>query len=212
VFVFLVGDFSSPYTTWSSGRTQFVAMQLETFAPGELDQESKEAVELAIVTRPDSLPRLSDVAPWAAYAATRQFVPELRERVTNESASLAEFSLLHGFSSRFAAALYPQSVFGRGVGALRQQTVNALDPSWRKIGASWFPLGTKPYAAVRYEDGMTAPLPEGVSLDAAVSLVGARMAEEWLHATRIGRTTDEPGQIMRQGRVPTLSAWALLEP
>jgi len=212
VFVYLVGDFSNPYTTWNHGRTQFVAIQLETFVPAEWDAESKEAIDLAIVSRPDSLARLADVAPWAAYAATRQFVPELRERVGNESASLAEVALLNGFSSRFAAALYPQSVFGRGVGPLRQQTANALEPAWRRIGASWFPLGTKPYSAVRYEEAMTSPLPEGTSLDAAVSLVGAHVAEEWLRATRIGRTADEPGQITRQGRVPTLSAWALLQP
>jgi hypothetical protein len=214
VFVFLVGDFSAPYTTWHSGRRQVVAVQLESLVPlpSDLPGDAREAIELALVMRPDTLSGLADAAPWAAYAATRQFVPELRERTTAESASLAEYALLHGLSARFAAALYPQSVFGRGVGALRAQTVRALEPEWRTIAAGWFPHGTKPYSAARHEDDIDDRLPDGITLDQALTLVGARMAESWLYATRIGRTVDEPRQIGRQGRVPTLSAWGLLKP
>jgi hypothetical protein len=213
VIVFLVGDYANYYTTWVDGKRQVVAVQLETFVPlpTVLPTESRESLNTSVQTRPDTLGTLSDVMPWAAYAAARQFTPELRERIATESASLAEYVLFYGFASRFAAAMYPSSVFGRGVGALRAAPAQVLDRVWLDVGASWFPLGTRPYTAARYESVMTSKLPPETTIDQAMTMVGARLAAEWLAGTRIRREADEASEISRLGRVPTLSAWGLLK-
>lgn len=214
VVVFLVGDYSSYFTTFEDGGTQVVAVQLESFVPlpATLAKSEREALELSIQSRPDSASTLDEVMPWAAYASARQFTPELRERIANESASLAEFVLFHGFASRFAGGLYPESVFGRGVGPVRASTARALDQTWLDVGHTWHVLGTRPFLAARQESVMASKLPEGVTVDQAIAFVGARLAEQWLKATRIGRQTDEPAEISRLGRVPTLNAWDLMLP
>jgi hypothetical protein len=211
VFVFLVGDFSNYTTTWVEGGKQIVAVQLESFVPLDgISADAKSAVDLAVAWRPDSLATLDQVMPWAAYASARQFTPELRERMTAEGASLAEYVLFNGFAARFARGMYPESVFGRGVGAVRAEPGAKLDRAWLDLGPIWYPLGTKPYLAARYEDAMSSKLPAGTTLDQAITVVGARAAEQWLAGTRIRREADEAAEVSRLGRVPTLSAWRIL--
>lgn len=210
-FVFMVGDFSSYTTTWEEGNKQVVAVQLESFVPlTRLSSADQSAMELAATWRPDSLATLDEVMPWAAYAAARQFMPELRERITSEGANFAEYVMFHGFSARFAGAIYPESVFGRGIGAVRAEPGQLLDRAWLDIGPTWYPVGTKPYLAARYEQVLTSKLPQGTTLDQAITVLGARAAQQWLAGTRIRREADEAAEVSRLGRVPTLSAWQLL--
>jgi hypothetical protein len=210
-FVFLVGDFSNYTTTWVEGGKQMVAVQLESFVPlDHLPAADRSAIQVAEAWRPDSLAGLDDVMPWAAYAAARQFMPELRERITAESENFAEHVLFNGWSSCFAASLYPESVFGHGLGPVRAEPGLAIDRVWQDIGPTWTGVGTKPYLSARYEDTLTAKLPAGTNLDQAIAVIGARAAEQWLNATRIRRDKDEAAEVSRLGRVPTLSAWQLL--
>ena len=58
---------------------------------------------------------------------------------------------------------------------------------------------------------MENAVPEGATVQEAVEVIGARLTGEWLQATRIGRTKDEAAEISRLGRLPTLSAWGLLQ-
>ena len=170
--------------------------------------ETQSGLELAIASRPDSLARLAEVMPWAAYASERQFTPELRERLTSEGASLADYSR-DGSAARFAGALYPQSVFGRGIGAVRAAPGAALDRKWMEIGTAWIAYGTELYSGVRNRPTLTATLPPGTTFDQAVTVLGARAAQQWLveraSVARPTRRRRSPGW-----RIPTLSAWALL--
>ena len=210
-FVFLVGDFSNYTTCWVEGGRQMVAVQLETFVPlDHLPAADAQAIQVATAWRPDSLAGLDEVMPWAAYASARQFMPELRERITSESENFAEHVLFHGWSSCFAGSLYPESVFGRGLGPVRAEPGALLDRAWQDIGPTWTGVGTKPYLSARYEEGLTAKLPPGTNLDQAIAVIGARAADQWLNATRIRRDKDEAAEVSRLGRVPTLSAWQLL--
>jgi hypothetical protein len=210
-FVFLVGDFSNYTTSWVEGGKQMVAVQLESFVPlGRLRAADATAIQVAQVWRPDSLAGLDNVMPWAAYASARQFMPELRERITAESENFAEHVLFHGWSSCFAGSLYPESVFGRGLGPVRAEPGGLLDHAWQDIGPTWTGVGTKPYLSARYEDQLTSKLPAGTNLDQAIAVIGARAADQWLNATRIRRDKDEAAEVSRLGRVPTLSAWQLL--
>jgi len=210
-FVFLVGDFSNYTTTWVEGNKQMVAVQLESFVPLHgLKAADASAIEVAQAWRPDSLADLDQVMPWAAYAAARQFMPELRERMTAESENFAEYVLFNGWSACFAGSLYPESVFGRGVGPVREGPGRALERSWLNVGPTWAGEGTKPYLSARYEDVLASKLPAGTTLDQAIQVIGAKAADQWLNATRIRRDKDEASEVSRLGRVPTLSAWQLL--
>src|SRR5262249_39121569 len=162
----LVGDFSSYTTTWVEGSKQMVAVQLESFVPlNHLPSADASAIQVAQTWRPDSLAGPDEVMPWAAYAAARQFMPELRERITAESENFAEHVLFQGWSSCFAASLYPESVFGRGLGPVRAEPGLAIDRVWQDIGPTWTGVGTKPYLSARYEDVLTSKLPAGTSID-----------------------------------------------
>jgi hypothetical protein len=210
-FVFLVGDFSNYTTSWVEGGRQMVAVQLESFVPlDHLKAADATAIQVAQAWRPDSLATLDDVMPWAAYASARQFMPELRERITDESENFAEHVLFHGWSSCFAGSMYPESVFGHGLGPVRAAPGMAIDRMWQEIGSTWTAEGTKPYLSARYEDVLTSKLPAGTTLDQAIAVLGARGADQWLNATRIRREKDEAAEVSRLGRVPTLSAWQLL--
>jgi hypothetical protein len=210
-FVFLVGDFSNYTTCWVEGGKKMVAVQLESFVPlDHLRAADASAIQVAQAWRPDSLASLDDVMPWAAYASARQFMPELRERITAESENFAEHVLFHGWSSCFAGSLYPESVFGRGLGPVRAEPGSAIGRIWLDIGPTWTGEGTKPYLSARYDDVLTSKLPAGTNIDQAIAVMGARAADQWLNATRIRREKDEAAEVSRLGRVPTLSAWQLL--
>ena len=211
--VLVVGAFEETFVHYDVAGQPVVALQLENFLVpvDSLDAESREWVASYRIRQAEVALGAEDVFPWGVYATAGLFAPELRRRRMDDVASLAETVLLHGFGTRFAAALYPDSRFSGARPAVPQSVLDAVRPKWREIGAAWFPFGTEPYLAAIYEPGVEAALPAGVTPAQAAEVIGAELTGEWLGATRISRTQDEAAEISRLGRLPTLSAWGLLQ-
>lgn len=211
--VLLVGAFEEVFVHYDAAGQPVVALQLENFlvAADSLDAESREWIASYRIRQAEVALRRDDVFPWSAYAAAGLFAPELRQRRMQDVASLAETVLLAGFGTRLAAALYPNSRFAGARPPVAQSALDAVGPKWREIGAAWFRFGTEPYLAAIYEPGVEEAVPPGITPPQAAEVIGAELTGEWLRATRIGRTTDEAAEISRLGRLPTLSAWGLLQ-
>lgn len=211
--VLLMGAFEETFVHYDVGGQPVVALQLENFLVplDSLDAESREWIASYRIRGAEVALRPDDVFPWGAYAAAGLFTPELRRRRMNDVASLAETVLLHGFGTRFAAALYPESRFAGARPPVPDDILRSVQPKWREIGAAWFPFGTEPYLAAIYEPKVEEALPAGVTPAQAAEVIGAEVTGEWLRATRISRTQDEAAEISRLGRLPTLSAWGLLQ-
>jgi hypothetical protein len=212
-FVFLVGGFQDYFTSYRDRGTNVIAVHLESFVPlpDDLDQGIARDIDFAITWRPDTLATLDEVAPWCTFAYTQNFLPELRERIIKDTASLAEYVLMQGFSTRLAGALYPESFFGNATPPVQALARWKIKPVWRKIGASWYELGTETYLSALFDERMSAELPEGTTAQQAVYVVGTELAGEWLDGIRLTPNKNEPGEISELGRIPTLSIWQLLE-
>jgi hypothetical protein len=212
-FVFLVGGFQSYFTSFADGGTTVIAMHMESFVPlpASLSPKTRREIDAAIQWRPDTLATFGEFFPWCAYAYAQNFLPELRERLVDHNATLAEYAIYHGFSTRLAGALYPESLFRGGAAPVRSRAAALLEPIRQEIGTAWSPLGGEPYPLVLHDERLTAPIPEGATAQQAVAVLGTHLAEAWLFGTRTTPRADEAVEIATIGRVPTRMIWQLIE-
>jgi hypothetical protein len=212
-FVFLVGGFQSYFTSFTDAGTNVIAVHLESFVPPPADLPAKlrREIDAAIQWRPDTLATPKDLFPWCAYAHAQNFLPELRQRLSDRTATLAEYTIFHGFSTRLAAALYPESVFAGGTAPVHTAAAARIEPRWREIGNAWYSLGDEPFPLVLYDERMSAAVPEGTTSQQAIAVLGTHLAEEWLFGIRASRNANEAAEIAGLGRVPTRMIWQLIE-
>jgi hypothetical protein len=212
-FVFVVGGFQSYFTSYTDGGTNVIAIHLEAFVPlpGDLSPQVMREIDRSIRWRPDRLATLDDLFPWCVYGYTQVFLPELRRRMIDDNATLAEYAILNGFSAQLAGALYPESVFAGGAAPVGTAVSARIEPAWRQIGESWFDLGNEPFPMVLLDERLRAPVPEGTTAQQAIAVIGTHLAEEWLNGTRHTREPDRATEISQLGRLPTMFVWELIE-